>query len=193
MNSLIRPRSSLFTPWLFTPWLFTPGLFTPWQFTPWQFTPFLLTLCLLSSATFAQVGGSLIQFPPLDLELQITETAEGRPVLDVTEFRLVTGEYYRLNVTSTGQTDWRLELADLLQNSHLRVVTINGIEVHLQAMAFRAIEFDQPGTASFSFTPIAPGTYSFTVGRNPIAQGLVRGQVGVQEPDLRAEGRFIVE
>jgi hypothetical protein len=141
----------------------------------------------------SQVGGSLIEFPPQEIELEITETADGRPVLSRTQFKLVTGEYYRLTVTSTGQTDWRLELPDLLQNSHLRVVTINGIEVHLQSMVFRAIEFDQPGRASFSFTPIAPGSYAFTVGRNPIAQGLVRGQAGVQEADRRAEGRFIVE
>jgi hypothetical protein len=65
--------------------------------------------------------------------------------------------------------------------------------VHLQALVFRAIEFDQPGTVSFSFRPIAPGTYVFTVGRNPIAQGLGRGQAGVQEADKRAEGRFVVE
>ncbi|MFM1896370.1 MAG: hypothetical protein RLZZ385_1444 [Pseudomonadota bacterium] len=153
----------------------------------------VMALSAIASASFAQVGGSLIEFPPLDIELQITETADGKPMLDVEEIHLVTGEYYRLNITSTGQTDWRLELADLLQNSHLRVVTINGIEVHLQAMVFRAIEFDQPGTASFSFTPIAPGTYRFTVGRNPIAQGLERGQAGVQEADRRAEGLFVVE
>lgn len=153
----------------------------------------LLIAAGLSVVASAQVGGSLIEFPPVDLQLQITETADGQPVLDKQEIRLVTGEYYRLNITSTGQTDWRLELADLLQNSHLRVVTVNGIEIHLQAMAFRAIEFDQPGTASFSFTPIAPGTYVFTVGRNPIAQGLVRGQAGVQESDRRAQGRFVVE
>ncbi len=102
-------------------------------------------------------------------------------------------EYYRLSITSTGETDWRLELPTLLQNSHLRVLAVNGIEIHLQSMAFRAIEFDEPGTASFSFTPIRPGTYRFTIGRNPIAQGLPAGTAGVQEPDRRAEGRFIVE
>jgi hypothetical protein len=83
-------------------------------------------------------------------------------------------------------------LPDLLQNSHLRVLTINGIEVHLQGMVFRAIEFDRPGTASFSFTLIRPGTYKFTVGDNPIALGLAAGQAGVQDPRRRAEGRFIV-
>ncbi|MEQ9069138.1 MAG: hypothetical protein RLO18_20565, partial [Gimesia chilikensis] len=93
----------------------------------------------------AQVGGSLIAFPPEELYLEITEDSAGRPHLSANEFRLTTGEYYRLNISSSGQTDWRLELDDLLQNSHLRVVSINGIEVHLQAMVFRAIEFDEPG------------------------------------------------
>ncbi|MEX2131040.1 MAG: hypothetical protein WD772_06095 [Pseudohongiellaceae bacterium] len=153
----------------------------------------VLSCFCASLQSFAQVGGSLIEFPPQDLDLQITETSDGRPELGQDEFRLITGEYYRLNITSNGLTDWRVEMPALLQNSHLRVVTINGIEVHLQAMVFRAIEFDQPGTASFSFTPIAPGIYTFTVGRNPIAQGLVRGQAGVQETDRRAEGRFVVE
>jgi len=98
-----------------------------------------------------------------------------------------------LNISSTGATDWRLELPTLLQNSHLRVVSINGIEVHLQSMVFRAIEFDEPGSVSMSFTVIAPGTYPFTVGRNPIAQGLGRGTAGVPEAERRAEGRFVVE
>ena len=141
----------------------------------------------------AQVGGSLVEFPPLDITLEISETTDGRPVISMDTIELITGEYYRLNVTSSGETDWRLEMPDLLQNSHLRLVTVNdGIEIHLQSMVFRAIEFDQPGKISLSFTPIRPGTYAFTIGRNPIAQGLSRGQAGVQEADRRAEGRFVV-
>jgi hypothetical protein len=140
----------------------------------------------------AQVGGNLAAFPPVDLRLAITTTASG-PVVSPPEFELVTGEYYRLIVTSQGDPDWRLELPDLLQNSHLRVVTIGGIEVHLQGLVFRAIEFDQAGTASFAFVPIRPGTYRFTVGDNPIALGLPAGQAGVQDPKRRAEGRFIVK
>lgn len=149
-------------------------------------------LGLTSGQAQAQVGGNLAAGPPLDLYLRITTTPAG-PVVSTTEFELITGEYYRLNVTSEGDPDWRLELPDLLQNSHVRVLTINGIEVHLQAMIFRAIEFDTPGTASFSFTPIRPGTYKFTVGDNPIALGLAAGQAGVQDPSRRAEGRFVVK
>jgi hypothetical protein len=102
----------------------------------------------------AQVGGSLVEFPPLDISLEISETADGKPIISMDSIELITGEYYRLNVTSSGETDWRLEMPDLLQNSHLRVVTVNdGIEVHLQSLVFRAIEFDEPGKISLSFTP----------------------------------------
>ena len=102
----------------------------------------------------AQVGGSLVEFPPSDISLEISETADGKPVISMDSIELITGEYYRLNVTSSGETDWRLEMPDLLQNSHLRVVTVNdGIEVHLQSLVFRAIEFDEPGKISLSFPP----------------------------------------
>jgi len=88
----------------------------------------------------AQVGGSLVEFPPLDITLEISETTDGRPVISMDTIELVTGEYYRLNVTSSGETDWRLEMPDLLQNSHLRLVTVNdGIEIHLQSMVCHRI------------------------------------------------------
>lgn len=139
----------------------------------------------------AQDDGNLRAGRRSELQLSITTTPNG-PVVSPDTFELITGKYYRLNITSEGDPDWRLELPDLLQNSHLRLVTINGIEIHLQGMVFRAIEFDQPGKASLTFTPVRPGTYKFTVGQNPIALGLAAGQAGIQNPNRRAEGRFIV-
>ena len=123
-------------------------------------------LALAAATARAQVGGNLAAGPPLDIHLEIATTPDG-PSLSAAELDLVTGEYYRLNVTSDGVEPWRLEVDDLLRNSHLRIVTINGIEVHLQAMAFRAIEFDVAGTTQFSFTPIRTGTFEFTVGDVP--------------------------
>ena len=123
-------------------------------------------LALAAPTAHAQVGGNLAAGPPLDIHLEITTGPDG-PVLSTTEFDLVTGEDYRLNVTSDGVEPWRLKVDDLLSNSHLRIVTINGIEVHLQALAFRAIEFDVGGTAQFSFTPIRTGTFEFAVGDVP--------------------------
>lgn len=152
----------------------------------------ILLLCIAGLA-FAQVGGNLAAFPPTDIDVLLSETEDGKPVLSVTEIELVTGGYYRVNVTSTGETDWRFESPDLLANAHLRVLTVNGgVEVHLQGMMFRAFEFDEPGTVSFSFVPIRPGSYAFTIGRNPIAQGLPAGTAGVQEEEFRAEGLFVV-
>lgn len=123
-------------------------------------------LALAAVAAQAQVGGNLAAGPPLDIHLEIATGPDG-PVLSTAEFDLVTGEYYRLNVESDGVEPWRLEVDDLLRNAHLRLVTINGIEVHLQALAFRAIEFDVGGTAQFSFTPIRTGAFEFTVGDVP--------------------------
>tara|TARA_Y100000588_G_C14240230_1_gene919007 strand:- start:1941 stop:2393 length:453 start_codon:yes stop_codon:yes gene_type:complete len=114
----------------------------------------------------AQIGGNLAEGPPVELALNIA-TMSGEPTISVSQFELVTGEYYRLNVTSDGDETWRFEADELLQNSHLRVVTINEIEVHLQSLAFRAIEFDVAGTAQFSFAPVRPGTYTFSVGDTP--------------------------
>jgi len=128
-----------------------------------------LALALAAPTARAQVGGNLAAGPPLDIHLEITTSPDG-PVLSTAEFNLVTGEYYRLNITSDGTESWRLEVDELLRNSHLRLVTINGIEVHLQALAFRAIEFDVGGTAQFSFTPIRTGTFGFTVGDVPSVQ-----------------------
>ena len=128
-----------------------------------------LALGLVAPVAQAQVGGNLAAGPPLDIHLEIASGPDG-PQLSTTELDLITGEYYRLNVTSDGAEPWRLEVDELLRNSHLRLVTINGIEVHLQAMAFRAIEFDVGGTAQFSFTPIRTGAYEFTVGDVPSVQ-----------------------
>lgn len=123
-------------------------------------------LALAATVARAQVGGNLAAGPPLDIHLEIATGPDG-PVLSTTAFDLVTGEYYRLNVASDGVESWRLEVDELLRNSHLRLVTINGIEVHLQALAFRAIEFDVGGTVQFSFTPIRTGAFEFTVGDVP--------------------------
>ena len=73
-----------------------------------------------------------------------------------------------------------MELNEFLANVHLRILTINGIEVHLQGMSFRAIELDEKGEASFTFTPIRPGDYPVYVGPNPFGLGRPAGEQGVQ-------------
>ena len=160
--------------------------------TPLRAVITLLGLTLFPATGQSQVGGNLAAGPPLDLSLEITTGSDG-PILSVSQFTLITGEYYRLNISSDGEEGWRLEVDELLRNSHLRIVTINEIEVHLQSLAFRAIEFDVAGTAQFSFTPIRTGTYEFSVGDVPST--VRRRSEAAGEPVERREalGRFIVE
>lgn len=142
----------------------------------------------------AQVGGNLVAYPPVDISIEIATNKDGAPVLSKSEFDLITGEYYCFIFKSDGKKDWRVELPDLLQNSHLRVVTINEVEVHLQGLMFRAIEFDnKANTASFTLTPIRPGDYQLYVGPNPLSIDRPPGEAGVQPGAKAAFGKFHVK
>jgi hypothetical protein len=155
-----------------------------------------LSLAMLPASPDAQVGGNLAAGPPLDLFVEIRTGAAGEPALSKTEFKLVTGEYYRFNIACPDVADdlagWRVEVTDLLANSHLRLVSVGDIEVHLQGLTFRAIECDEIGSARFSFVPIRPGTYDLRVGHVPLAVGLPIGQAGAAAGKLTL-GRFVVE
>ena len=142
-----------------------------------------------AGAAHPQVGGNLAAYPPVDLRLDITNGEGGKPVLSPQRLQMVTGEYYRLTLSSDGEGKdargeplaRRVELNEFLANVHLRILTINGIEVHLQGMSFRAIELDEKGEASFTFTPIRPGEYQVYVGPNPFGLGRPAGEQGVQD------------
>jgi hypothetical protein len=155
-----------------------------------------LALVMMSASTHGQVGGNLAAGPPADVFLEIATSPDGEPVLSAREFKLTTGEYYRFNISCPDVADdvvgWRVEVTDLLSNSHLRVVSVGDIEVHLQGLTFRAIECDEIGSARFSFVPIRPGTYDLYVGNVPAAVGRPVGETGVQNKGHYVLGRFIV-
>ena len=148
---------------------------------------------LAVSSASAQVGGNLAALPAIDITIEIKTAADGKPVLSQSDIKLVTGDYYRLNFKSDGKDVWRVEVPDLLQNSHLRVMTINDVEVHLQGLIFRAIEFDKAGSASFALTPIRPGDYQLYVGKDPRSLGRPIGEAGVHLGDKVAFATFHVE
>ena len=154
-------------------------------------------LTIVPAVTQAQVGGNLARSPSIDLFLEITTGPDGEPVLSADEFQLITGDYYRLNINCPDVTDdwagWRVEVSDLLQNSHLRIVSVGDMEIHLQGLIFRAIECDEAGSARFSFVPIRPGTYDLYVGNVPAAVGRPVGEAGVQTEGTYVLGRFIVQ
>ena len=156
-----------------------------------------LGLVTLPASSQAQVGGNLAAGPPIDIFVEISTGPNGEPVLSKKEFELTTGEYYRFNVTcpdvANDMAGWRVEATDLLSNSHLRVVSVGDIEIHLQGLTFRGIECDEIGSARFSFVPIRPGTYDLYVGSVPSAAGRPIGEAGVQATGKSVLGRIIVE
>lgn len=155
----------------------------------------------LANAAASQVGGNLADFPPIELRIDITNGPDGKPVLEPTELKLVTGDYYRLTISSDGKgrdqrgdpLARRVELNEFLANIHLRIVAIDGIEVHLQGLSFRALELDEKGEVSFSFVPIRPGDYPVYVGPNPFGLGRPVGEQGVQKDPKVAFATLHVE
>ena len=149
----------------------------------------------------ANVGvGAVIDQRELPLTLEADEL-RGRPDLDFVAEGKVLLQRGRLTLSSDGAGKdergeplaRRVELTEFLSNIHLRILTISGIEVHLQGMSFRAIELDEKGEASFTFTPIRPGDYPLYVGPNPISMGHPAGEAGVQNDSKVAFGKIHVE
>lgn len=161
----------------------------------------LMAAAWLAGTAHAQVGGNLAKYPPVDVRIDITNGPGGKPVLTPSEIKLVTGDYYRLTFSSDGAGKdsrgdplaRRVELTEFLSNVHLRILTISGIEVHLQGQSFRAIELDEKGEASFTFVPIRPGDYPVYVGPNPISVGHPAGEAGIQDDPKVAFGKIHVE
>jgi hypothetical protein len=118
-------------------------------------------LVLAAMPIAAHAEGNLAAPPAVDIELKISGNA---PVLDPLQFEIETGDYYRLTLTSDGAEEFMFRAEEFLSNIHIRLLVIAGIEVHMQSMVFRGIEFDEGGSASFTFVPIRPGEYEFTVG-----------------------------
>tara|TARA_B100000035_G_scaffold299916_1_gene295039 strand:- start:177 stop:686 length:510 start_codon:yes stop_codon:yes gene_type:complete len=154
---------------------------------------------LLGSAAIngsAQSLGNLAQYPPTPKHLTITTSNDGSPVIEPSTIELDSGNYYRLTVSCPDVkgdlSGWRLEMPRLLNNAHLRLVSVGDIEIHLQGLSFNAIECDEIGSATMSFVPIKPGIYEFYVGNVPLAVGRPMGESGPQIKGKSVLGQFRV-
>ena len=124
-------------------------------------------LILLSVSVLAQQSGVIAPSPPLDIFLEVTTGAKGQPILSASEFKLVTGGYYRFNFVCpdiTGDSrGFQFKATRLVANSHIRVFSVGNIELYLQGQTFRAIQCDEEGSARFSFHPMRKGVYEVNV------------------------------
>jgi len=158
---------------------------------------FILSLLVLQNLASDESLGNLAKFPPLGKDLTIKTSDNGMPLLEPRELILLTGNYYRLNINCPDVKDdlsgWRIEMPELLRNSHLRLVTVGDIEIHLQGLSFNAIECDEIGSAHVSFVPIKPGDYELYIGNVPSALGRPMGEAGMQENGKFVLGKFKVQ
>jgi hypothetical protein len=73
------------------------------------------------------------------------------------------GGYYRFSFgcpdAKGDDTGFHFEAEELLANAHARVVSVNHMEIYMQVLGFRAIEYGYAGAARFSFHPMRKGVY----------------------------------
>ena len=135
--------------------------------------------------------GNLAQYPPERRLLTISTSETGQPILTPQSLELNSGRYYRLTIdcpdVKGDLSGWRVEMPQLLNNAHLRLVAVGDIEIHLQGLSFNAIECDEIGSASVSFVPIKPGNYPLYVGNVPLSVGRPMGEAGVQ-----TAGKYVI-
>ena len=82
--------------------------------------------------------------------------------ISVKEYKLATGKYYRWTIESKGGEEFQLRAPDLMRNSWIDQIVVNGIEAKPFGGVY-GLEFDDPGTVEVYFIPIRPGDYEFYV------------------------------
>ena len=107
-------------------------------------------------------------------EIEIT-LASGQPLHDG-PINLQSGAYYEMMITSDGSAELALAGAGFFRAVWMDEIVINDIEV--RPMAIDSFEFDDAGTAEFSFVAIKPGRYELAI---PGARGdSQRVQINIQ-------------
>ena len=91
--------------------------------------------------------------PPLTL-------SSGKPVAEGV-YKLKSGTYYRIDITSDGTAELALSGGDFFRSIWINEIVVNAIEI--RPMGVHSIEFDKAGTAQMSFIAIVPGTYTLSI------------------------------
>ena len=118
---------------------------------------FFLCLSVIGSATFAPAEGNLAA-QPIDLPQLLLKNDLS---MSQTEYVLVTGKSYRIEISSDGQEEFAWMSPELFRNAWVDQIVVNDLEV--KADGVYSLEFDAEGTFEITFVPIRPGRYDFWV------------------------------
>lgn len=84
----------------------------------------------------------------------------GKPVATA-EYKLKSGGYYRIDVTSDGSQELALSGGDFFRAVWINEIVINDIEI--RPMGVHSLEFDDAGSATISFIAMVPGRYTLSI------------------------------
>lgn len=92
-------------------------------------------------------------------EIEVT-LASGKP-LGEGPITLQSGGYYEMEITADGSAELALTGPEFFRAIWMDEIVINDIEI--RPMAIDSLEFDDAGTAEFSFIAIKPGRYNLLI------------------------------
>lgn len=96
---------------------------------------------------------------------QLPDLVLGTPTEDFVvsqkDYKLRTGQAYRLKVTAAGFKEYMFRAPELFRDSWIRQIVVDDLEIHTST--FYGIEFDRQGTIEIQFTPQRAGLYQWFV------------------------------
>lgn len=122
---------------------------------------FILSMLLSASA---QSAGDLTQRPdrlPVLSLGKLTDTEILDYFMEPTEYRLVTGQSYRLKIQASGLKEYALQAPAFFSSIYIRKVEAGGVEI--KGMGLSELEFEEEGEAEIFFVPVRNGEFPFYV------------------------------
>jgi len=110
------------------------------------------------SSTIAVAEGDLTRRPTKLPEL-VLGTEDNRYHMSQKEYHLETGKSYKLEIVSSGQTEYALQAPEFFASIFLRKVEAGDMEI--KVVSLTELEFEQEAEAEIYFVPIKPGKFEF--------------------------------
>lgn len=117
---------------------------------------FGVTLALATGGTALGQSGLITRA----VELAPITLASGKPLAEQ-PYELEAGKYYRLPIEADGSAELAIAGPEFFRNVWIDEVVINDIEV--RPLGLDSLEFDDEGTATITFIPIRPGTFTLRI------------------------------
>lgn len=109
-------------------------------------------------STVAVAEGDLTR-KPIKLPELVLGTEDNRYHMSQKEYQLETGKAYKLEIVSSGQTEYALQAPEFFASIYLRKVEAGDMEI--KAVSLTELEFEQEAEAEIYFVPIKPGKFEF--------------------------------